>query len=130
MALGFTQHYKSGEQAFGTLTQSAYNQDVEAAGTVASAYPSIIVGHNATIFDKNINYDSCDLSSPVVIDYSQYANIAEGASSETAGSIASIGGCDFSGVSTTPSGGGSGAVASFSGGGCGSGGVSCASFTC
>ena len=128
MALGFTQHYKSGEQAFGTLTQSAYNPDVEAAGTVASAYPSIIVGHNATIFDKNINYDSCDFSSPVVIDYSQYANIAEG-SSETAGSIASIGGCDFSGVSTTPSGGG-GAVASFSGGGCGSGGVSCASFTC
>lgn len=130
MALGFTQHYKSGEQAFGTLTQSAYNPDVEAAGTVASAYPSIIVGHNATIFDKNINYDSCDFSSPVVIDYSQYANIAEGSSSETAGSIASIGGCDFSGVSTTPSRGGSGAVASFSGGGCGSGGVSCASFTC
>lgn len=129
MALGFTQHYKSGEQAFGTLTQSAYNPDVEAAGTVASAYPSIIVGHNATIFDKNINYDSCDFSSPVVIDYSQYANIAEGSSSETAGSIASIGGSDFAGGSVASSG-GAGVAASFSGGGCGSGGVSCASFTC
>lgn len=128
MALGFTQHYKSGEQAFGTLTQSAYNPEVEAAGTVASAYPSIIVGGNATIFDKNINYDSCDFSSPVVIDYSQYANIAEGSSSETAGSIASIGGGNFSTGAVAPSGGG--AVASFSGGGCGSGGVSCASFTC
>lgn len=127
MALGFTQHYKSGEQTFGSLTQSAYNPDVEATGTVAAGLPSIIVGHNVTVFDKNISYDSCEFSSPVIIDYSQYANIAEGAASETAGSIAFTGGADFSGVSSFSA---SCTTASFSGGGCGSGGVSCASFTC
>lgn len=129
MALGFTSHYKSGDQTFGSLTQSAYNPDVEAAGTVASSYPSIIIGQDAAFFSRNINYDSCEFSSPVVIDYAQYATIAEGSSAETAGSIAFSGGGDFSG-GTVASFSGGGAAVSFSGGGCGGGGVSCASFTC
>lgn len=124
MALGFTSHYKSGEQAFGALTQSAYANDVEAAGTVADL-PSLIVGHSVEM--SNIDYDSCEFSNPVVIDYTQYAYVAEGSSSETAGSIASVGG-DF-GCSS-----GGGSVASFSAGasfsGSSGGGMSCASFTC
>ena len=129
MALGFTSHYKQGEQAFGSLTQSAYTPDTEAAGTVASSHSGIIVGQNAAFFNKNINYDSCDFSSPVVIDYTQYASIAEGGGSvETAGALASAGSESFSGGSVASF--SAGGAASFSGGGGGSGGVSCASFTC
>lgn len=128
MALGFTSHYKSGEQAFGSLTQMSYSNDTESAGTVAN-YPSLIIGQDSSLFNNNITYDSCEFSSPVVIDYTQYASIAEGGTScETAGSVAyaptgtsmgvSSGGC----ISSF-----SGGAVSFSGGG---GGMSCASFTC
>lgn len=128
MALGFTSHYKQGEQTtFGALTQSAYNTDVEASGTVAYT-PSLIMGQD---FTNSMNYDSCEFSSTVIIDYSQYASIADGgSSSETAGSIAYVGGSDFSGGGSVASFSGGGGAVSFSGGGCGSGGVSCASFTC
>lgn len=129
MALGFTSHYKSGEQTFGSLTQMSYNNDVEAAGTVAST-PSLIIGQDSSFFNKNINYDSCEFSSPVVIDYTQYATIADGGSCETAGSVAYTGGADFSGGFTSSVGASSfsGGAVSFSGGG--GGGMSCASFTC
>lgn len=130
MALGFTSHYKSGEQAFGTLTQMSYSNDTESTGTVAN-YPSLIIGQDSSVFNKNITYDSCEFSSPVVIDYTQYASIADGGTScETAGSVAYVGPSGSSiGVSS------SGSVASFSGGSAasfsgGGGGMSCASFTC
>ncbi len=127
MALGFTSHYKSGEQTFGSLTQMSYNNDSESAGTVAN-YPSLIIGQDSSLFNQNITYDSCEFSSPVVIDYTQYASIAEGASCETAGSVAYIGSPNISGVSTSSSVSSfSGGAVSFSGGG---GGMSCASFTC
>ena len=60
MALGFTSHYKQGEQAFGSLTQSAYIPDTEATGTVASSHSGIIVGQNAAFFNKNINKKQYD----------------------------------------------------------------------
>ena len=129
MALGFTSHYKSGEQAFGSLTQMSYSNDTESAGTVAN-YPSLILGQDSSFFSNNINYDSCEFSSPVVIDYTQYASIAEGGTScETAGSVAYSGGVNFSGgISTSVSSSSfTGGAVSFSGGG---GGMSSASFTC
>ena len=127
MALGFTSHYKSGEQTFGALTQSAYNPDIEGAGTIATSSSGFVAGQNALFINKNISYDSCDFSSPVIIDYSQYTAIAEGGSSvETAGAVAYSGSFSGGGVASFSAGG----TASFSGGGCGSGGVCCASFTC
>ena len=129
MALGFSSHYKSGEQAFGSLTQMSYSNDTESTGTVAY-YPSLIIGQDSSLFSKNISYDSCEFSSSVVIDYSQYASIADGGTScETAGSVAYTGGADFTGGMTSSVGASSfsGGSVSFSGGG---GGMSCASFTC
>ncbi len=128
MALGFTSHYKSGEQAFGSLTQMSYSNDTESAGTVAN-YPSLIIGQDSSLFNNNITYDSCEFSSPVVIDYTQYASIAEGGTScETAGSVAYAPTGTSMGVSS------GGSVSSFSGGAVsfsgGGGGMSCASFTC
>ena len=125
MALGFTSHYRQGEQQqFGSLTQASYNNDVESAGTSANL-PSLIIGHDSALVMANLSYDSCEFSSSVVIDYTQYANAPSGGAVETAGSIASIGGDS---VSTSMS-----SVLSFSSGGAsfsGGGGMSCASFTC
>ena len=89
MALGFTSHYKPGEQTFGALTQIAYTGETESSGTIANA-PSIIIGQDSSLFSNSISYDSCEFSSPVIIDYTQYATIADGSGSsvETAGSIA------------------------------------------
>ena len=130
MALGFTSHYKPGEQAFGALTQMAYTGETESSGTIANM-PSIIIGQDSSLLNNSINYDSCEFSSSVIIDYSQYATIVDssGTTVETAGSIAFSGGDFSSGISTT------GSTASFSGGGAslsggGGGGMSCASFTC
>ncbi len=128
MTLGFTSHYQPGEQPFGSLTQTSLSQDVESTGTVASELPSLIVGSHNMALDNDSNYDSCDFSVAVDIDYSQYTNsVASNGSSETAGSVAYVGGSDsgFVGASTVSSG-ASGGCASFSGGG----GMSCASFTC
>ncbi len=130
MALGFTSHYKPGEQTFGALTQMAYSGETESSGTVANV-PSIIIGQDSSLFSRNISYDSCEFSSPVIIDYSQYATIADGSGSsvETAGSIAYAGGGEFSGgISSGGAMSFSGGAVSFSGGG--GGGMSCASFTC
>lgn len=128
MALGFSSHYKSGEQAFGSLTQMSYSNDTESTGTVANC-PSLIIGQDSSLFNDNITYDSCEFSSPVVIDYTQYASIADGGTScETAGSVAYVCPSGSSiGVSSA------GSAASFSGGAAsfsGGGGMSCASFTC
>lgn len=125
MALGFTSHYKPGEQTFGSLTQSSYNNDCDTSGTTSNL-PSLIIGQDASLTFQNLGYDSCDFSSPVVIDYTQYAYV-EGASVETAGSVASI-----FGVSDFSSGSSSSSVASFSSGGASfsGGGMSSASFTC
>ncbi len=127
MALGFSSHYKSGEQAFGSLTQMSYSNDTESAGTVAN-YPSLIIGQDSSLFNNNITYDSCEFSSPVVIDYTQYASIAEGGTScETAGSVA------YSPTGTSIGVNSGGSISSFSGGAVsfsGGGGMSCASFTC
>ncbi len=125
MALGFTSHYKAGENVFGTLTHSSQAPDsgpIESSGQVSGLI-------NSVAFSNGSGYDCCDFSVSVDIDYSQYsAVIADCSSSETAGSIA------FSGGSIDSGGGGGGAVAvvSFSGG-CsfsGGGGCSSASFTC
>jgi len=127
MTLGFTSHYQPGEQPFGSLTQTSLSQDVESTGTVASELPSLIVGSHNMALDNDSSYDSCDFSVAVDIDYSQYANVASNGSSETAGSVAYVGGSDsgFVGASTVSSG-ASGGCASFSGGS----GMGCASFTC
>lgn len=127
MALGFTSHYRQGEQQqFGSLTQSSYNNDIESNGTSANL-PSLIIGHDSAFVMANLSYDSCEFSSPTVIDYTQYTNAPSGSAVETAGSIASVG----SDCGTSYS---SGGVASFSSGGSvsfsGGGGMSCASFTC
>ena len=121
MALGFTSHYNPSEQKFGSLTQSASTNESESNGTIASS--GIIIGQDIGTF-ANVGYDSCEFSSPVVIDYTQYAASAN-SPSETAGSIAFSGCSNFS---STPS-----CSSSFSGGGASfssGGGSSCASFTC
>jgi len=122
MALGFTSHYNNGEHAtFGSLTKgSVETNDVESAGTTAFV-PTLIMGQDSSFFAKDMEYDSCEFSTTVAVDYTQYATVADGSCSETAGSVA-FSGSDFSG----------GAVASFSAGGASfsGGGMSCASFTC
>lgn len=120
MALGFSSHYKHDNQAsFGALTKGSYNNnESESSGTNAYV-PSLFVGHSSL---SGLEYDNCEFSSSVDIDYSQYSTvIADGSCSETAGSVAFAGdsGCSIGGDS-------SGGCASFSGGG----GMSCASFTC
>lgn len=117
MALGFTSHYANHEQApFGTLALS--NNDCETSGSVAYA------DNTAAGLIYNSVYDSCEFSSSVEIDYSQYANfIASSGSSETAGSIA-YGECSFSTASTVST------CGSFSGGCVSSGGGFANTFTC
>lgn len=113
MALGFTSHYTKSEQPFGTLVMG--NNESETAGSVASDSNNNSFGL-CSIYTGG-DYDCCDFSVSVNIDYSQYANFVSTSSSgstETAGSVAfSTGGAS---------------VSSFSGGGAS---CSCStSFTC
>lgn len=97
MALGFTSHYANKEHPFGTLTLSA--AESETAGSVASSSTdSHVIG---SLFNTS-NYDSCNFSVSVNVDYSQYANyVASSGSTETAGSVACGG--DFGTASTVSS---------------------------
>ena len=114
MALGFTSHFSKSDQPFGSLILS--NTETETSGSVASD-----TGNSfgiCTMYNGG-EYDCCDFSVSVNIDYSQYANFVASGSTETAGSVAYSG----SGVSTA-------STVSFSGGS-----VSCSSgcstsFTC
>lgn len=122
MALGFTSHYQ-GEQQFGALTAQTIASQEESTGSVASDNVSNVISDSQnSVFDKVNNCDSCDFSVSVPINYADYAECSDiaSSSSETAGSVAYVGGSDSSF---------SAGVSSFSGGGdCG--GASCASFTC
>jgi hypothetical protein len=121
MALGFTSHYSSSEQPFGSLILS--NAESETAGSVAHSDTGS--GSIYNVLSDN-NFDSCEFSVSVNIDYSQYASYIASSSSETAGSVAYSGASFSSGGVSSFSGG-----ASFSSGGsCSSGGGSSASFTC
>lgn len=114
MALGFTSHYAKQEQPFGSLLIS--NSESETAGSVAHG------SYSDGILYSCSDYDSCEFSVSVDIDYSQYANyVASSGSTETAGSVA------YSGGSVGVSSG-----VSFSGGGCSvsSGCSSSTSYTC
>ena len=120
MALGFTSHFKSPEQQFGSLILG--NIENETAGSIAHGDSIPLMG-----LLVSGDGDLCDFSVSVDIDYSQYANFicAESGATETAGSVAYAGG-SFSTATT---------VTSYSGGGCsfssgGGGGASPAAYTC
>lgn len=119
MALGFTSHYKSDQQPFGSLILSS--NETETSGSVAYSDDAISVVNSLL---SSSDYDCCEFSVSVNIDYSQYASYVASGSTETAGSVA------YSGTSFSDCGGGSASVSSFSSGGCSSSCGSSASFTC
>ena len=82
MALGFTSHFTKSEHPFGSLILS--NSETETSGSVA--YNNTPCGLNSLY--NECDYDSCDFSVTVNIDYSQYANYIGASSTETAGSVA------------------------------------------
>ena len=125
MALGFTSHYTNSEQPFGSLILGN-NSESETSGSVASSNNSPTM--SGLLYQSS--YDSCEFSTSVTIDYSQYASYVASSSSgstETAGSVAYSGTSSFSsGSSSSVSSGGS-----FSNGGSFSSGGGCStSFTC
>ena len=119
MALGFTSHYSNSEQQpFGSLILS--NNETETSGSVAYSDDALSVMNNLL---SGCCYDSCEFSTSVNIDYSQYASCIVSGSTETAGSVA------YSGTSFSDCG-AAASVSSFSSGGCSSSCGSSASFTC
>ncbi len=122
MALGFTSHYSNSEQQpFGSLILSSCES--ETAGSIAHSDDASSIVSSLL---SNGEYDSCEFSVSVNIDYSQYASYVASGSTETAGSVAFSGGFSDGGSSSCSSG-----VSFSGGGGCSSSGGGCsASFTC
>ena len=87
MALGFTSHYTNSEQPFGSLILGNNNES-ETSGSVASS--NISPTMSGLLYQSS--YDSCEFSTSVTIDYSQYASyVASSSSGSTCFSTCTLG---------------------------------------